>query len=445
MKNSNKVLIFLLLTSAFNFVGITNAQNPILPGKGLCDPHIRVSNNNIYLYATHDASINNKDFVMNDWWIWSSDDLVKWRYESTLEPETTYFGKPSSNCWATDAICKNGLYYLYFSMGQTDIGVVVGKSPIGPWSDPLKKPLISNGLTDVEERDPGILIDDDGSVYIVFGVWDFYIAKLNPDMISLAETPRKIILDKKSGPYGNGRTDDKPYLHKHKDNYYLSWGCYYAMSKNLYGPYVNKGSIIVENRVEKEFQKGLTQDRHGSFFQLHNQWYFICNDQSFEGSNGFFRNSVISYLHYRKTGEIEPIYINKTGVGRYDAISEIQAENYFKISGAEKKEALRGGFEIQNLKNGSYLAYPHIFNLSLKNKLALTVSSASAKGGIIEIRNKSINGSLLGSCKVKNTGGWDTYKKIVIDLKSKNKEIDMYLVCKGNKEDFVHIDKFTFE
>lgn len=31
---------------------------------------------------------------MEDWWIWSSPDLVNWTMRSVLKPEQTYIGKP---------------------------------------------------------------------------------------------------------------------------------------------------------------------------------------------------------------------------------------------------------------------------------------------------------------------------------------------------------------
>ena len=90
----------------------------------------------------------------------------------------------------------------------------------------------------------------------MFGCWDFYIAKLNEDMISLAETPRKILVDRKMGPYGPGKMDDKPFLHKRRGVYYLSWGCYYAMADNVYGPYTYKDSIIKAERAAPDLQNG---------------------------------------------------------------------------------------------------------------------------------------------------------------------------------------------
>ena len=171
-----------------------------------------------------------------------------------------------------------------------------GNSPAGPWHDLLGHALISKGFVPTESRDPGIFQEANGASYIVFGTFDYYIARLKEDMISLAEKPRLIQIENPEGPYGTGRTDDKPFLHRRNDKYYLSWGCYYAVSDSLYGPYNCKGTIIKAERVSPEFldptnrtspygppakwepKDWLGYDRHGSFFELHGQWYFICND-----------------------------------------------------------------------------------------------------------------------------------------------------------------------
>jgi arabinoxylan arabinofuranohydrolase len=438
----------LICTVLFITTGSLFAQNPIVPGKGLCDPQVRIYNNKVWLYATHDASVESKNFVMYDWWVWSSTDLVNWNYESTLKPEDTYFGKPDKDCWATDAMSKNGKYYFYFSRGFTDIGVVMSDSPNGPWHDPLKKPLIPASLTPVEERDPSIIMDDDGSAYIVFGVWDFYIAKLNEDMISLAEEPKIIFLDKKDGPYGRGKTDDKSFIHKYNGKYYLSWGCYYAMSDNVYGPYTYKGSIYTKDRLEPEFwksYKAYDRDRHGSFFELYNQWYFICNDNSIPGSTPYFRNSVISYVHYKDNGEIEPVYLTRLGVGRYDASKgAIEAENYFKASGVKKRECPESGYEIRDIRNGSSLTYPKVMNLKTNSSLSFRVASGNSAGGIIEIHENNANGKLLGTCKISSTSGWTVYKTFTCKLKNDSGQKDICLVFNGNGDELLRFNWFGF-
>ncbi len=290
--------------------------NPIIPGRGVCDPHIRIFGDKAYLYATHDTSPENNHFVMEDWWIWSSPDLVHWTHECTLKPEQTYMGAGFASCWATDTAERNGKYYWYLSERNKRTGVVVGETPVGPWHDPLNGPLVGDGVVPVGAYDPGVFIDDDGTPYLVFGVWTYYIARLNEDMISLAESPRSVTIVNPESHYGKGKTDDKPYLHKRNGIYYLSWGCYYGMSDNIYGPYECRGSVIMEENVDQKLRytnRHICDDRHGSFFEWHGQWYYIYNDSSQTG-NKFFRDSSLSYVYYRDNGEIEPVSIDARGV-----------------------------------------------------------------------------------------------------------------------------------
>lgn len=290
--------------------------NPIVPGIGLCDPHVRIYNDRAYLYATHDKSPESKGFVMEDWWIWSSPDLVDWRHECTIRPEDTYLGRAYPSCWAVDAIERNGKHFLYLSCGPKNIGVMQADTPVGPWRDPLGKPLLAEGSVPTAIRDPGVFKDDDGSYYIVFGTWDFFIARLQEDMISLAEPPRKLCIHNPEGPYGKGKTDDKPYLHKRGAIYYLSWGCYYAVSDSVYGAYDCRGSILFEEHVAPALryrQKPITYDRHGAFFEWHGQWYFICNELGVT-QNCYFRDSSIAYVDYLPNGDMKPIHITEEGV-----------------------------------------------------------------------------------------------------------------------------------
>lgn len=129
-----------------------------------------------------------------------------------------------------------------------------------------------------QARDPCAFQDDDGSFYLVFGTFDYYIAKLNEDMMSFAEvgslelshqfrrqnqrtpgttlphifpsraqTPRKIDIINPAGPYGPGKTDDKPFLYAQNSTYYLTWGCFYSTGASPYGPFTFRGAILDAN------------------------------------------------------------------------------------------------------------------------------------------------------------------------------------------------------
>jgi hypothetical protein len=423
---------------------LTVHGNPIVPGVGLCDPQVRVFNGSVYLYATHDYSPENKFFRMDNWWVWHSDDLVHWQLVSFLEPQETFLRKPFTECWATDAGTRNGKFYFYFSASPYQIGVVVGDTPSGPWQSPFGKPLIPKGLTPTQERDPGILMDDDGSNYIVFGTWNYYIAKLNEDMISLAEAPRLIEIEKKVGPYGVGKTDDKPFLHKRNGVYYLSWGCFYAMGKSPYGPFVCKGSIVNLEDTEPDFRTdNIVHDRHGSFFEFNGQWYFACNDASQKGSQKFFRNSILSYIHYRDNGEIAPIHIGSVGVGRYDAArGKVGAADYFKIQGGYIREAPEGGFEVRGLADGSFLVYPNVLNVPTNAKLILHCSSQADEMASIEVRRDHPEGELLGHAMIHNTGGWEKYGDFMIPIDSADGSVNLVLVARGSGAEIARLQSW---
>ncbi len=377
----------LLWAGAAVLASPAHAGNPVVANQGVNDPHIHIFGDTAYLYASHDKSSRNDEFIMEDWQVWSSDDLVHWTLRSTLYPHQTYLrDQPGfASAWATDVAEKNGQYFWYFSEGNRQTGVVVGDSPVGPWRDPLGEPLLRQDLTPTHEYDPGLYSEGDNR-YIIFGVWDYHLAKLGEDMISLAETPRKIEIRGARGPYTltNGTpfdgklTDDKPFLHKHGDLYYLSWGAFYATSKELYGPYDYRGVLI----TDESFPTGLSsptwptgpqQGRHGSFFTWHGQTYFAYCDISQSG-NRYFRDTFISFVHYRDDGSIAPIRVDLVGVGEYRAdLGPIEGEEFFAADGFTKRAraSASNGFDVVLKQQEGELTFPNIHGLGGMDSLVL--------------------------------------------------------------------------
>jgi hypothetical protein len=441
----------LFLICFFAIQSLAFAGNPIIPNKGANDPHIRIIDGKAYLSASHDRSINDKGFTMEDWWLWSSDDLVNWKLEYTLKPEETYIGKSFNQCWATDIVKRKGKFYWYFSEGNQQTGVMVGDSPSGPWKDPLGKPLLYSEMTPTHEYDMGIVQDEAGEYYIVFGVWDYYIAKLNEDMISLAKKPRKIEINNPRGPYNfDGKnkekpTDDKPFIHFNNGNFYLSWGCFYAMADNVYGPYDYKGSIIEQESFAPGYDAptwptGFKQGRHGSFFEWHNQWYFAYCDISQTG-NRYFRDTFISYIHYKKNGEMALIRVDGIGVGENDANQTIQAEDYFKALGIEKTEKQSGGFVIDEISNNDFLTFQYVCGLKGKSKIEFTL--VPNKNTTIEIRQNSPEGKLLASCEIPK--GSKSEKTVNCNLPPMSDKVTLCFVFIGEGKQLLQLDSFKFK
>ena len=288
-----------------------------IPLPGITDPHIHIFNDTAYLYASHDFSPTNETFDMRDWQLWSSKDLENWKHRSTLTPEETYVGEPMSGCWATDALFHDGYYYWFFSEVREkvplhQIGVVRSRNPDGPWEDFLHRPLVAQDAVPGHAYDPCVF-EDKGRIYMIFGVWDYYLVELNEDISGFLSSAVKIDIIDPEGPYGKGKTDDKAFLHKRKNIYYLSWGCYYAVSSALEGPYQCMGSFLSEETIAPSMRTptwphGPTQGRHGSFFTWKGRDYFCYCDMSHSG-NRYYRSWWISQIHYHADGSIKPMKI----------------------------------------------------------------------------------------------------------------------------------------
>lgn len=416
------------------------AGNPIKIDFGMADPHAYVFDGKVYLFTTRDADKQAKTFVMPDWHIWSSTDLVNWKHERTIEPTETYMGA-SVKCWATETVYKNGKYYFYFSNGNKDTGVMVSDRPEGPYIDVLKQPLLPADLTPGKEYDPTVWVDDDGKAYIVFGHYrkddqqlNYYIAALNEDMISLAEKPRVLeITGGKAVLSGN----DKPNLHKYGGIYYLSAGTHYATSTNIYGPYLRRGNSGND-------QYGLNSRAHGNYFMWNNQWFNTWCHFHLGKENARFRESYMTYLHYRKNGEMvsDTVLLDKhfaNGVGKYSADWDcIEAEWFMAASGESlKQEREDGGFEVANMQNSDYVYYPNISGMREKKQIIFSLTAIG--NGVIEIREDSCDGRMIGVCKIQK-GNFKEAKALIRPLQD---DVNIYLVFKG--ESFCYLDSFRFE
>jgi hypothetical protein len=423
-------------------------QNPIVPNVGLNDPHIHIFNDTAYVYASHDKSAENQKFIMEDWWIWSSPDLVNWEKRCVLKPEDTFIGKPFSGCWATDAAYRNGKYYWYLSEKNQQAGVVVGETPVGPWTDPLGKPLLTSELTPTDEYDMAIF-EENGEHFIIFGVWDYYIAKLNDDMISLAEKPKRIIIHNEEGPYGKGTTDDKPFVHTYNGKYYLSWGCFYAMSDDLYGPYDYKGTVIKQESFAKGYDaptwpNGFLQGRHGSFFEWHNQWYYIYCDISQTG-NRWFRDSFMSYVHYRGNGEMALIRVDGIGVGRYLADQPIiEAEDYFANEGFSKKQISRNNFGMVPYNDNAFLYFPNIDGLKKMEGIAIKASCQNSNGAKVIIYDNDKFENPISSIDIPFSNGKNDFDLIYTAFDKKINHDKIWIKVETSDPENLLIDSFSF-
>ncbi|MFI3259392.1 MAG: family 43 glycosylhydrolase [Rikenellaceae bacterium] len=427
--------LFIFILAMLFGSSIVISQNPIIGDIGISDPHFRVFNDTIYLFSGHDGSPEDRTWVMRDWRVYSTTNLVDWEHINTISPKDNYMGEESTDCWAGDGAMRNGQYYFYFSDRKRSVGVMSSDDMRGQFRDAIGEPLVA------PMHDPTILIDDDpnNTPYLIYGDkggGGYHIARLNEDMISVAEEPKLMVINGEE--WENEATwMDKNYIFKHNGVYYLSWGAEYATSSDLYGPYNYAG------RCGKGYLLGNLA--HSSFFNWKGQFYHAW---CYYLRNGYKWRSVnISYCHMADNGDVvtDTHFLDQHysyGVARYEASwDRIEAEWFYEVSeGVSKRGMAESGFHL--IFDGSgYLRFQEVDFAERCDALTLMVESdASYK---VSVRKGSYGGEEVGSMRVKPTG--DGYEQVRVPLNIGVGVEDIYILFETKKRGVVKLDWVSFK
>ena len=285
-------------------------RSPVLPGLN-ADPNIVRFGDTYYIYATTDGF---PGWGSSTFKVWASRNLVDWTEHDTILDLGPDISWADSNAWAPAAIEKNGRYYFYFS-AQQNIGVAVSDSPLGPFVDPLGRPLVSKvDYNGAQQIDPAVFTDDDGQSYLYWGNGTPYVVPLNDDMISY-DVSKRVRLTGLTG-FREGL-----FLHKRDGAYYLSWSIDdtgsenyrvgYGVGASPLGPFTSRGEILV-----KDPSQGILGTGHHSILRVPgtDDWYIAYHRFAIPGGDGTHRGTTIDRLYHEADGTIRTVVPTLTSV-----------------------------------------------------------------------------------------------------------------------------------
>jgi beta-xylosidase len=297
--------------------GARYSGNPIV-SRFVADPAARVFNDRMYVYNTDDQSNSGNYWDSKVWHAYSSGDLVTWQDEGTVL-SLSVFKWASVNAWAPDVVSRNGHYYFYAPVDDTQIGVAIGDTPIGPFTDPIGVALVDkyrDANAGNEPIDPAVLIDDDAQAYLYYGSRIPKVVKLAADMVHLAGAIQDLNLSGgeaacKNTPFFPGCYGEAPWIHKHNGVYYFSYSTgwpgqiFYATSTSPLGPFVYKGLAL-------DFVPGLITN-HESIVEFRGKSYMFYHGKAAQGGD-YRRSTEIGYLNYNPDGSIQTVAQTAQGV-----------------------------------------------------------------------------------------------------------------------------------
>ena len=397
--------------------------NPILPlWEYIPDGEPRVFGDRVYLYGSHDryASEDFCDFKLK---VWSApvNDLNNWQCHGHSFHTNPDRDHPTDADWterelyAPDVVTNHGKYYLYAYILCSKGCVGVSNKPEGPFE------LLGQYKYDEKDggdggifNDPGVLVDDDGRVYIYYGFEKSHFGEINNENMHeiIKGTYQEDMI-----PEDKGDTDyfEASSPRKINGKYYLIYsprkGSHldYAIADKPQGPFVRMGTIV-DNSID--YPGG---NNHGSVCCINGQWYIFYHKMT----NGTImsRSACVEKIEILPDGTIPQVEMTSLGFE--------ESLNPYKPTPAEIACVLKGGCfitekdcftrTVTGIKTGSVIGYKYFdFGEDHSTKtmeFAADVIGNGCSGEIHILIDDPDNGKEIGVCPIDTHDG--VYKAAV--------------------------------
>ena len=373
------------------------------------EPH--VFGGRIYLYGSHDR-FDGAQFCLNDYICYSADvnDLTDWRYEGIIyrkeqdprnqnvpadaqpfevkpgiEVKENSLNLPGIHAmWAPDVVRGlDGKYYLYYCLDYLpEIAVAVCDQPAGKYEflgfvRHEDGTALGKRAGDLIQFDPGIFIDDDGTIYLYSGNAPMHkecfdsdkgsqVMTLKEDMLTLATEPKHLLPDiheAEGTEYDGHAFFEASSIRKINGRYYFVYSSVrshelcYAVSDRPDGGYrfggtlVDIADIFLDGRKEEEPLNCLG-NTHGGIECAAGQWYVFYHRQT--NRTNYSRQGCAEKIYFDEKGaiaqaEVTSCGLNKgplKGVGTYPAAIACQIN--------------RGGKQVLSMPDVMKEDYPYL-------------------------------------------------------------------------------------
>jgi len=340
--------------------------NPFITDRFTADPAAFVdSDGTVYIVCGEDTlppdAPYGEWYRISQWLIYSTKDMKNFKFEKVLMKSEEFSYGQENSAWASQAIKgRDGRYYFYGTVqsrqGQV-ISVARASTPTGTYKQTGNTPLVTStmaaadtGGSGVQNIDPTVFIDDDGTAWLSWSQVAPRIAKLKTNMIEIdrdttsADPAKKIRLFFPADWKSEHRYTEGPFLYKRKNDrgenvYYMLYASMvddpvtkkeiaetisYSMAKEDpdnpgLGYLIGKSGVWTDGVPITGFAPGL--DGQGNSFTIHpavldfkGQTYLFYHNAAlrvtkedgsvWEGATGR-RSLCVDYLYFNDDGTIQ--------------------------------------------------------------------------------------------------------------------------------------------
>ena len=457
------------------------ADNPISSYHYLADPSCASDGDTFYILTDVDDYNNqtNWNYDIVGLYAFTSEDMKNWTDHGMIFRSKREFGNYPNNTWASGIAVKNGKVYIVYPDGASGVGMITAPAIDGPYTDPVKEThgvnriagggSLIGGCDGIAHCfDPGILIDDDGKGYVIFGGGESSSRPYgnNFDIISFTESNGKITFDKNSlKKVSLPNSFEAPYLHKKGSTYYLSFNnrsqvIDYGMSNNIWGPYTFVGTVIpgIGSVPDAHGEGG---NNHQGFAPFKDKWYAVYHDRRLVTSDNHpaattqagVRSENPNYENHRSVS-IDELTWNGDKMNKLTFTREgpKQIKNFdpyktYKATTSSKQMNIRSRTDWTQGKPVVHVLLPltsrseswiRVSGVDFGNGAQnLRIKAANVgEGNKIEIHTGSASGTLAGTCELAKTANNKTFVDNDCEMKGLTGVVDqVFFVFKNNGKD----------
>jgi len=416
-----------------------NAGNPISPWTLCADPTAVEYNGRLYVYGTNDQQEYNttKDKTNNTYGkiqqlaVFSTEDFANWTHHGIIDVKSV-----CTWCWTswapsiTSRVEADGKthFYLYFTNGASGIGVMTSTSPLGPWTDPIKRALIDGNTPGRGKQsniiDPGVAVDAEGTGWLTFGGGDpnssgsnlipgnARIVKLGKNMASLASDIVEI-----PAPYHFEANElniiDSMFIFSYSSSWSSrngsDWSQYKAdnKSKKVTADAPGTCSIAYMNSTEplnRDSWKYMGDvlpnpgnfgypwgNNHSHFQKFGKSWYMIYHTQWLAQKMGFsggYRCIAVNRMTVRETtGVLTKVNMSTSGVtalaNTLDPYNWVQAETMANCAGVTTENySIRGNTVVTSIDPGDWVMIRNV-NFGVEGADSIQTKTVGGNGQIL--------------------------------------------------------------
>lgn len=446
-------------------------NNPLLTNSYACDPSAMEYNGRLYVYMTNDSQQYEATYYAGEntygniasVHIISTDDMVNWTDHGIFQiTGKTGVCSYMNCCWAPCAAHKTvdgkEKFYLYFTNGGWQMGVVEADSPIGPFRDVKGEPLLTADDTTTSPLDPACFIDDDGTAWLTYGNerGGARIRKLSDDMISFDGEETEFNAPHFFEDSGINKINGKYYYSycsdwKERSQEYSSLGLCsiaYMVSDSINGPYTYMGDVLPNcGTVFDDWG-----NNHHSIISFKGKHYMFYHTMVLQGALNCklgYRCTQVNELTLNEDGTLEQVKQDKTGV------SQIKDFNPYQETSGTTYSNCAGMMSVTPGTDGSHMeAFSHTdrykYSWSLikgvnfgevsPKTIKLSFSGQTDKNAAIKICADSPDGTVIAEGKIEANP--DGTAQLVLPVNEITGKHDLYFEFEGNVHNF---EKWIFE